>query len=203
MVHKADKRIMNAPLTHSSEIVKFLLRRRSHLSIMMEPPGPSAQQIETLLTVASRVPDHKKKVPWRFIVYSKETRQRLGKDLHTLLIGLGSPKDEPKKQVEIEKFQNSPLVIGVLSCPKTDCDVPVWEQELVSGAVCMNLLVAASGLGFAAQWLTGWFVHEDASAKALGANEGERFAGFIHMGQAASVPSERPRPNISSLVQYV
>ena len=60
------------------DALKLLTTRRSFKAVELGEPGPSAAEIDTLLTVASRVPDHGKLTPWRFIVFEGQARHAAG-----------------------------------------------------------------------------------------------------------------------------
>ena len=196
----------------SPKVLKFMAQRRSALVRAMMAPGPDAQQLELILRIAARTPDHRKLFPWRFILFEGEARAEFGE--HLAGIFQNDNPDMPDERVEHERnrFLRAPLVVGVVSSPKT-CPrgTPVWEQELSAGAVCMNMLLAARASGFAAQWLTEWYAFDKRIDKVLGLadSEGqykesqieERMAGFIYIGTATEQPLERPRPDMSTLVQ--
>jgi len=177
-----------------------LLQRRSVPPRWLGEPGPSEQEIETLLKIASRVPDHGKLVPWRFILIQGEARQRLGD-----VLARAFQADEPgagaeKVAAERERFAHAPLVIAVTSRVTPHAKIPDWEQVLSAGAVCMNLLQGATALGYGASWLTGWAAFDRRVLDALGLQPGERIAGFIHIGTAKETPTDRDRPNLADIV---
>ena len=60
------------------EAIELLKTRRSIKPSQLAGPPPTAEEVETLLTIASRVPDHGKLVPWRFIVFEGEARLAAG-----------------------------------------------------------------------------------------------------------------------------
>lgn len=181
------------------EVLEFLLSRRSHPSITMTGPGPSDEVLEKVLTAAARVPDHGKLAPWRFIVYRADSAERIGQKLLELAEARNGPLDEQRKAQELTRFSRAPIVIGVVSTASLHPKIPVWEQELSAGAACMNLVNAAGGAGFAAQWLTEWYSFDDEASRFLGCQEGERFAGFVHIGTPTQAPVERDRPNLSDI----
>jgi nitroreductase len=165
-------------------------------------PGPNGDELATLLKIASRVPDHGKLAPWRFIVFQGEARERAGQ-----IIADGFKRREPQADdariaAEAKRMTFAPLIIGVVSTAKEGAKVPAWEQELSAGAVCMNILLAAKGLGYDGSWLTNWFSYDRDVLSQLGVQEGERMAGFIHLGRAAQVPDDRPRPDLTQIVTY-
>jgi nitroreductase len=166
----------------------------------MTGPGPTEQQINDILTIAARVPDHGKLAPWRFVLYRPDLGETIGTWLADRFEALNGPLDSEQRQKELTRFTRAPLVVGVLSKAAEHPKIPVWEQELSAGAVCMNLLTAAAASGFASQWLSEWFAFDEEAARYLGARDGERFAGFIHIGTPTQPPFERPRPNLADIV---
>ncbi len=184
----------------SPETLDFLRRRRSHPSVTMSAPGPDDDEIRDILTIAARVPDHGKLAPWRFILYRAEQGERIGAWLADYYERCNGRLDDDQRQKELTRFTRAPLVVGVVSRPVDHPKIPVWEQQLSAGAVCMNLLTSAAASGFVSQWLTEWYAFDSEAARYLGAGEGERFAGFVHIGSATQPPVERPRPDLSSLI---
>lgn len=181
-------------------VLEFLRKRRSHPSITMAEPGPSAEQVKDLLTIAARVPDHGKLAPWRFILFWNAQGQAVGQRLAAMLEERQGRLDDDQRQKELTRFTRAPLVIGVVSTASVHPKIPVWEQQLSAGAVCMNLVTAAAAAGFASQWLTEWYSFDREAAQFLGARNEEQFAGFVHVGTPTQAPVERPRPDLADLV---
>ena len=188
----------------STPMIEMLLRRRSVKPAEMvgDAPGPDAGQLQMILTAAARVPDHKKLVPWQFIVVEGEGRQRLGTVLADALIA--EDKERPsdfRLDSERKRPLDAPLIVAVVSRATPGVPgAPEWEQILSAGAACFNLCLAANALGFATNWLTGWYAYSPHVQKAMGLSDGERFAGFIYVGQAATVPEDRERPDLAQVV---
>ncbi len=182
-------------------VLEFLRKRRSHPSITMAEPGPGEDQIHDLLTIASRVPDHGKLAPWRFILFRNAKRKSVGVRLAAILEERQGPLDDDQRQKELTRFTRAPLVIGVVSMAAEHPKIPVWEQQMSAGAVCMNLVTAAAAAGFASQWLTEWYSFDEDAAKFLGAVDKEQFEGFVHVGTPTQAPVERPRPDLAGLVR--
>jgi nitroreductase len=166
----------------------------------MSGPGPSDDEIRDILTIAARVPDHGKLAPWRFILYRPESGARIGAWLADRYEALNGPLSGELREKELTRFTRSPLVVGVVSRAVEHPKIPVWEQQLSAGAVCMNLVSAASASGFVSQWLTEWYAFDDDASRFLGARSGERFAGFVHIGTATQNSVERQRPEIDDLM---
>lgn len=177
-----------------------LLSRRSVPSRWLAEPGPSAQDIDTILTVAARVPDHGKLVPWRFILIEGDARHRVGEILATAFQADNPGADAEKLATERERFAKAPLVVAVVSRAVPHVKIPEWEQVLSAGAVCMNLLNAATALGYGASWLTGWAAFDRRVLDALGLAADERIAGYIHIGTPTEKPTDRDRPNLADIV---
>ncbi|MNY23903.1 putative NAD(P)H nitroreductase YdjA [compost metagenome] len=89
----------------------------------------------------------------------------------------------------------------VVSTPIQGHKVPVWEQQLSAGAVCMNIEHAADALGYLASWITDWYAYDPAAVALFGVQDGETIAGFIHIGSLTEAPLERPRPNMAHKVE--
>ncbi|MDB5492366.1 MAG: nitroreductase [Micavibrio sp.] len=186
---------------HLPEMTDFLSRRRSMKVKSIGEPGPSPEQIETILQTAARVPDHGKMVPWRFIVFSGDARQRVGEHLKAAWLTEDPQAMPAKLELESERFLRAPLVIAVVFSPKESPKAPEWEQVLSAGAVCYNLCLAANSMGFATTWLTEWYAYNAAFAKAMDLGEHERFAGFVYIGTAQGVAEERERPDMAAIIR--
>ena len=186
---------VNAPAPGA---LKLLLTRRSGSAKAMEGPGPGKKQLADILQAGARAPDHGKLFPWRFIVFEGKGRERAGDILADVLKAEG----EREKYIAEERgrFLRAPVVIGVVSSARELHKVPVWEQELSAGAVCQNILIAATTLGFVANWLTEWYAFHPLVKERLGLKPGERIAGFIYIGTAKDPLEERPRPDMEKIV---
>jgi nitroreductase len=185
----------------SAATLDFLLTRRSVKPVMMAAPGPSAEQLTTILTAAARVPDHKKLVPWRFIVFEGDARGRFGEALAATC--QAEDKDPPSAvriDTERRRFLDAPLIIAVISRVVPSAGAPEWEQVLSAGAACFNLCLAANSLGFASNWLTGWYAYSPGIQSHLGLAAHERIAGFIYIGTAKDSPPDRERPALEQIV---
>ncbi|MFY2765479.1 nitroreductase family protein [Arenimonas sp. MALMAid1274] len=177
-----------------------LNRRRSVPSRLLGEPGPDAEQLQAMLTASVRVPDHGKLVPWRFIRIQGPARAALGE----LLAGRCRERDPAAPAAAVEKdrlrFSFAPVIIAVVGHLTPGHKVPEQEQLLSGGAVCFALLQAAQGLGFGAQWLTGWAAYDPVVTARLGLAANETVLGFIHIGTPAELAPERQRPDPRTLL---
>jgi nitroreductase len=182
------------------DALELLKHRRSVKPREMTAPGPSPAELDTILTIGARVPDHGKLAPWRFIVFEGDARLRAG-ELIAQVFARKNPQATPAEiEVEKKRLTDAPLVIGVVSFTKPHPKVPPWEQELSAGASAMNIVNAATALGYGACWLTGWFAFDRDVLEALGLKADEKFAGFIHIGTPSKPSEDRPRPLLSDIV---
>ncbi|MGA0531860.1 nitroreductase family protein [Hansschlegelia sp. KR7-227] len=183
-----------------NETLKLLSTRRSVPAAALAEPGPSENELETMLTIAARVPDHGKLAPWRFVVIEGDARSVLDGRLAALLKDLDPDVAEPRLAAQARQFSQSALVIAVVSRAGPHVKIPLWEQELSAGAVCMNLSLAANALGYGAQWVTGWAAYEPRALAILGLDPSEKVAGFVHIGTPTERWPDRPRPALADVV---
>ena len=182
------------------DAIDLLKSRRSVKPIELNGPGPTAAELATLLTVASRVPDHGKLTPWRFIVFEGDARARAGEVIAQVFARKNPAATAAEIEVEKRRLTDAPLVIGVVSFTKPHPKVPAWEQELSAGASAMNIVTAATALGYGACWLTGWFAFDRDALDGLGLKADEKLAGFIHIGTPSKPGDDRPRPALGDIV---
>lgn len=180
----------------------YLLTRRSVGIAFLREPGPTAEELQDILTIGVRVPDHGKITPWRLVVIEGEARVQAGEKLAEIARSKNPELDDASLEIERQRFLPAPLTIGVISSPKEHPKVPELEQLLSAGNVAFNLLHAAHALGFAASWVTRWYAFDAAAAAMLGARDGERFVGFVHIGTPTAVIEDRPRPALADIVSY-
>lgn len=185
------------------KLIDYLAVRRSVPAFQMCEPGPSTAEIEQILTLAVRVPDHGKIAPWRFVVYRGAERARIGEALLAMALEKNPALSEEMIGVERARFTRAPVVIGVISTAGPHVKIPEWEQLMSAGAVCLNLLMAANALGYVSNWLTEWFAYDEKAHPLLGIKPGEKVAGFIHIGSTTFPVTERPRPALSDVVTWV
>lgn len=183
-------------------LADYLATRRSTPAFQMREPGPSRNEIEEILKLTVRVPDHGKIAPWRFIVYSGAKRAEIGEAL--LKMRLEKEPDLSQELIEVERtrFTRAPVVIGVISTAAPHPKIPEWEQVMSAGAVCLNLLMAANANGYVANWLSEWFAFDETAYPLLGIRPGEKVAGFIHIGSTDFPNTERPRPELADVVTW-
>jgi len=185
----------------SPETLDYLLNRRSVPAPSLNAPAPSRAELDTILTAASRVPDHKKLCPWYFLVFEGDVCVGLGETIKDIYLRENPDFKEKRIAIEETRFTRAPLVVAVISRIR-DGGAPMWEQILSCGAVCMNMLHASYASGYAAQWLTEWYSFNSEFKAHLGLDERDHIAGFIHIGTPDNVPEDRARPDLSNLVTY-
>jgi nitroreductase len=183
-----------------SNPITLLQTRRSLKPVELVGPGPSPADLHTLLTIASRVPDHGKLTPWRFIVFEGESQLKAGEAIVAAFVA--KYPDSKPEQIEFERrrLARAPLVVAVVSRAAPHVKIPEWEQVLSSGAAAMSLVIAAHALGFGATWITEWYAYDRSVLDALGLAPHEKIAGFVHVGRPTQAPEDRPRPALADIV---
>ncbi len=187
----------------SRETLELLALRRSTPAAVLGEPGPGPEDLRDLLTLAFRVPDHRKLGPWRALTITGDARHALG-DLFAEARRLADPgAGEAELNVEKRRPLRAPAIIAIISSPVHDDPkrTPIWEQELSAGAVCQTLLIAACAMGWAATWITEAPAYDPLVRKALGVGDQEKIAGFVYLGTAKEPLQERPRPDADQKVR--
>jgi nitroreductase len=189
-------------MTHAPNATLDLLRtRRSLKPDRLASPGPTAAELETILTIAARVPDHKKLAPWRFVVFEGDARAQMGEVFaQACLAEDKEPPSDVRLAFERNRLLRAPLVVAVVSRVVANPGAPEWEQVLSAGAACFNMCLAANALGFGTCWITEWVSYSPRVSAAMGLGEGERLAGFVYMGTPVEKPADRDRPALSAIV---
>lgn len=181
-------------------MLELLQTRRSVPPRLLQAPGPWPEELTTLLEIASRVPDHGKLAPWRFIIFEGDARLKAG----AIIAGVyaaDNPDADPKRlQAERERLAIAPLVIGIVSCALPHAKIPEWEQVMSVGAVAMNVTIAANAMGYGSSWLTEWYAYDRRVLEQFGLDPTERMAGFVHIGTPIERQLDRPRPALADVV---
>lgn len=182
------------------DALDLLKTRKSISAPFLSAPPPSDAELAEILTIASRVPDHGKLTPWRFILFKGDAGRKAGEALARLYAAKNPEADETKLEEERKRLSQAPLVVAVVSRAAPHPKIPEFEQLLSAGNAAMNVVLAAHALGYAAQWTTGWIAYDEEAGGILGLQPGERFVGFIHIGTPTAPPTDRPRPSFADVV---
>jgi nitroreductase len=184
------------------QTLDLLLSRRSGSAKRMTGPGPTREQLRTLIACASRVPDHGKLTPWRFVIFEGKARNELGDVLVRALKTTEPEATEERIAQERGRFLRAPVVIAVVSRVREAIPIPEWEQILSAGAACQTLCIAAHAMGFVASWITEWSAYHPLVRDELGLKSGERIAGNIYIGHPSEPLVDRPRPTFDNVATF-
>ncbi len=185
-------------LNDRSSALSLLETRRSAKPRELVGAGPTADEMARILTIAARIPDHGKLHPWRFVTVADDQRKALAHLLRDALSEENPDATEAHYAKEDEFAHYEGQLVVLISAPVENHKIPVWEQELSSGAAGMNLLMAAHALGYVAGWVTGWRAYSERVRRAF-CGPGERIAGFVFIGRPGREIDERPRPLLSEV----
>ncbi|MEM7651081.1 MAG: nitroreductase [Pseudomonadota bacterium] len=185
----------------SSEMLNYLLKRRSVLADCLSSPGPSAEQLQDMLSAASRVPDHGKLAPFYFLVFEGDARASAGDVLAEAYKETHPECPDDRAEKERARFLRAPLVVGLIMRARMSKN-PLWEQMLTCGAAAQNFILAANAHGFGAQWLTEWYAYDENVRSGFGLDEKDEVAGFIYVGSVEDQPEDRDRPDLDLIVNH-
>ena len=187
-------------LNDRSSTLALLETRRSGRPRELIAPGPSEAEMERILTIAARTPDHGKLFPWRFVTVGRDQRDAFA-DLLARALPEHDPEALPAHYAKALEFAHqAPSLVVLVSAPIPDHKIPLWEQQLSSGAAAMNLLLAAHALGYVGGWITGWAAYSE-RVRAAFCGPGERIAGFIFLGTPGVELEERPRAPLATVAR--
>ena len=188
------------PPRRSPETLALLASRRSASAQFLAEPGPSPAELDDLLRLAARVPDHGKMTPWRFVVLRGEAKSAFVEEVRAIA---AARPDAARAQGALAKLAPPPVCVAVLSVPRHG-GKPVWEQQFSAAAACMSLLIAAAAMGYGANWISDWYGEDAGVLKLLGVDPGAdpapRLAGWIMLGTPSEAPLERARADMGAVV---
>lgn len=186
------------PQKASDAVLEALFNRRSAPAPTLQQPGPSPEQMDLLIRLGMRVPDHGKIGPWRIVRFTAETKALVVEKLKALAESRGERKDVGA----LIKMSTPPEMLMVVSAPIQPHKIPLWEQQLSAAAVCQNLLIAAGAMGYGANWITDWYAYDAEARAILGVKEDENVAGLIYLGTPSEPPLERERPDYDARIGW-
>ena len=182
------------------DTIDVLTQRQSVGADFLTEPGPGPEELRKILSAALRVPDHGRLFPWRIQVLDKPAQKNLAEVYVARYRALNPAARDNQIEHERRRPQRAPLLLVVSNRLEPMHKIPILEQTLSGGALCMNILNAAHALGFAANWVTGWPAFDDVVKSALGVPPASQIIGFIHVGSPGAPPKERIRPKLEDIV---
>jgi nitroreductase len=175
--------------TANQSAIELLMSRQSRWPLT--EPAPSAAELNQVIDLALRAPDHGQLQPWRFVLVRGDARQALGE----VFVQAAKARDP---QGDAERFRHkamaAPLLIAMGAHLRPGHKVPQSEQLLAVGAAAMNMLNGLHLLGYGGFWATGLNSHDERVKKALGFAATDELIGFLYVGtpKEAAQPVERP-----------
>jgi nitroreductase len=115
----------------NAALIDFLKTRRSVGIGFLAEPGPSAEELNEILAIGTRVPDHGKFAPWRLVIIDGDARIRAGEKLAEIAKRNRPEIDEASLANERRQFLPAPLTIGVIYSPRPNPKAPEIEQTPV------------------------------------------------------------------------
>jgi nitroreductase len=180
-------------------VVNTLDAIHTRQSISRVKPDPVPREtIEKLLSAAVQAPNHYKVRPWRFVVMTGSSRERLGEVMAQAFLDKfpDLPPDVQAKALEKERSKplRSPVLIAVGVDKPVESKVVEIENVCATAAACQNLLLAAHALGLAAKWRTGDPARDSKVKRFLGFEPDQHLIAFLYIGypEREAEPFERP-----------
>ncbi|KAA0970636.1 nitroreductase [Aureimonas fodinaquatilis] len=183
-----------------TNLKEHLATRRSIPIPALRAPAPEGAELEEILRLAVRVPDHGKLAPWRVVAIRGQAAHRLGLEMAELATRKEGGLSDARRAFEEARFSRAPLVLAVISKAAPHFKIPEWEQQLSAGAFTMNLVHALNAFGYAATWITEWVTYDDDAKAALSILPEEKIVGFLYVGTPGEPPVERPRPDVADVL---
>jgi nitroreductase len=183
-------------------IVDFLRNRRSVVAANLAEPGPNEDELNTIIEIGLRVPDHSRCGPWRIQIIRKEGQAKLGELYGDLFAKEDEEPTEEKISYWRQRPQSAPILLAITCYPNMEKmhKIPLWEQILSGGAMCQNILNASHAMGYSAQWLSEWPAYHNDVKNFLGHKEDIEIYGFMFIGTAIEPPKERKRIGAEDVV---
>lgn len=181
-------------------VLEFLRTRKSPPISVLHAPGPSEDELNGMIQIAARVPDHGLLEPWRFIAYRGQACVDIGTFFAKRIEELEGTITLQRAEQERTRFTRAPLVVGVVYVPREHPRVPDWEKFLSASNAAFALVLAAHAYGFSANWVSNWYADDAASRTFLGLAPDEKAVGFVHIGTCNVPIPDRPRPKPSKVL---
>ncbi|HEY4559997.1 MAG TPA: nitroreductase [Lysobacter sp.] len=188
------------PITGENHVLNALDERRSVPASQLCEPGPDHDVLMRMLRSAVRVPDHGKRVPFRFVRIEGDAREAFGERMAARSRERDPSASESVIEKDRRRFLHAPMIVTVVAAQGEDAKIPASERLLSAGSVCFALLQAAQAFGFGAVWLTGWAAYDPEMRRVLGVEDDEAIVGFIHIGSIRQPTPERDRPDPALLL---
>lgn len=183
------------PIEPSQAVLDFLAKRRSASAMTLTEPGPGEADLDGLLRLAARVPDHGKLAPWRFVILRGPAKDAFAEKITALADSQANPV---KAVAALRKLTRPPVCVAVIS-RHIPGEIPEWEQRQSASAVCQQMLLAAAAMGWGANWITDWYSYDPRALTILGLTADEQVAGYLYLGTPTEAPQERPRPDVAAI----
>ncbi|MFN3611127.1 nitroreductase [Tepidimonas sp.] len=175
--------------------LEWITRRQTVLPKRLVEPGPSAAEIERLLTAAAAAPDHGQLMPWRFIDVPVAARDALG-DVFAQALRERDPTATVEQQAQArEKARRAPLLwlLVVDARPHVE-DVPVRERLISAGCAVQNVMLMATAMGYGSALTSGKALDSAVLRQAFALSDADMPVCFLSIGTVGQARPARVRP---------
>ncbi len=188
--------------TESMSVLDIIKARRTIGA--MQDKDVSEDAINLMLEAGTWAPNHKKTEPWKFRVFTGDSRVRLGDELERIMkqkTAHLSEEEALKKTTKAKKGPlRAPVIIAVAVSPSGK--VPEIEEISAVAASIQNMLLVAEEQGLATIWRTGEIVYQTELNDFLSLEEDDKLLGLIYVGHPNKEASSKRIPYQDKTIWY-
>ncbi len=194
---------MNAEKETENMSVLDIIKARRTIGAMQDK-DVSEDAINLMLEAGTWAPNHKKTEPWKFRVFTGDSRVRLGDEMERIMkqkTAHLSEEEALKKTTKAKKGPlRAPVIIAVAVSPSGK--VPEIEEISAVAASIQNMLLVAEEQGLATIWRTGEIVYQSELNDFLSLEDGDKLLGLIYVGHPNKEASSKRIPYQDKTIWY-
>ncbi|HNN32132.1 MAG TPA: nitroreductase [Chitinophagaceae bacterium] len=184
---------------------EIIANRRTTKPQLMNGKLIEEKTILKLLELANWAPTHANTEPWRFIVYTPETKTKFCK-AHAALYKLHTDKDKFLLATfqKLEQMGNlASHIIIAYAKSGSNIKIPIVEEVAATSAAIQNFILAAEALNIATYWGTGGMIHQPVFKSFLNLNTDDVVLGTIYLGYTNEKKEGKRITTINEKINWV
>ena len=187
-----------------TEIARLIASRRSIFTANFTGETISKDHIELLLRQANWAPTHGKTEPWRFVVFSGESKKKFGEQHGALYQALTDETAfSSEKHHKITHLPDTASHIIAIGMKKDETGkIPEVEEICAVAAAVQNMQLMATAMGLGAYWSTGGMTFKKEMRTLLGWDDHHLCLGFLYVGKPKQWAKGYRKTDISTKVRW-
>ncbi|WP_231745772.1 nitroreductase family protein [Rosistilla oblonga] len=177
-----------APNMQHASIHQLIRQRRTIKPAQMDSRPIQRDVIQTLLEDANWAPTHGLTEPWRFTLFTGDSRQRLAKLLSETYREITPPAEF--KQNKFDKFAINPTLAPLVVAigMKRQPSKKISEIDEIAAVACavQNIHLSATAFGLGGFWSSNAAACSDALRDFVGLGDEDRMLGLFYLGYPAA-----------------